>query len=80
MMKVFMRFLCLCASLILCEQWRSVIASVLGIHLRRAETWQRRMLALGQTIPRPLLLRADRLIERLRRAEELESSGIASSG
>jgi hypothetical protein len=38
------------------------------------------MLALGQTIPRPLLLRADRLIERLRRAEELVSSGIASSG
>jgi len=38
------------------------------------------MLALGQTIPWPLLLRADRLIERLRRAEELESSGIASSG
>ena len=26
------------------------------------------------------LLRADRLIEQLRRAEELESSGIASSG
>ena len=26
------------------------------------------------------LLRADRLIERLRHAEELESSGIASSG
>jgi hypothetical protein len=38
------------------------------------------MLALAPTIPRPLLLRADRLIERLRRAEELASSGIASSG
>jgi len=49
--------------LTLCEQWRSVIASVLGIRPRGAATLQRRMLALGQTIPRPLLLRADQMTE-----------------
>jgi hypothetical protein len=49
--------------LTLCEQWRSVIASILGIGPRGAETRQRRMLALGQTIPRPLLLRADQMTE-----------------
>jgi hypothetical protein len=45
------------------EQWRSVVASARGIHLGEAETLQRRMLALGQTIPRPLLLRADLMTE-----------------
>jgi hypothetical protein len=49
--------------LTLCEQWRSVIAFVLGIRPRGIETLQRRMLALGQTMPQPLLLRADQMTE-----------------
>jgi len=49
--------------LTLCEQWRSVIASVLGIRPQGAETLEWRMLALGQTIPRALLLRTDQMTE-----------------
>jgi len=49
--------------LTVCEQWRSVIAPILGIGAQEAETLRRRMLALGQTIPRPLLRRADWIAE-----------------